>query len=222
MGDIRFVVTGCQRSGTLYTAVVMRELGISCGHEFFFRPGAECDLGPPPPRGDASWCAAPYLHRLPPGTLVFHQVRHPLSVIRSSLARTTIFNRRARGVTRRFKAFMEGHCPDAATGDRVSRCLSYWVSWNRMIESKSVRAGLPYMRYRIEEMGSETVREMLSALSENPPADLLDDVLRSVPKDTNQKRVRHRPSLDIAWADVPDGELKQRAEMMALLYGYTA
>lgn len=205
----------------MYTAMVMRKMGISCGHEFFFRPGGECDLGPPPPRGDSSWCAAPHLDRLPPGTLVFHQVRHPLYVIRSSLARTTIFDTRASGVARRFKVFMEGHCPVTAAGDRVARCLSYWVSWNRMIESRSIRSGLPYMRYRIEALGPDTLREMLSAMSEDPSADLLDEALRSVPKDTNQKRVCHVPSLDIEWGDVPDGEMKQRAESLALLYGYT-
>jgi len=220
MGATRFVITGCHRSGTLYTASVMRELGISCGHEFFFRPGAECDLGPPPPRGDASWCAAPHLDRLPPGTLVFHQVRHPLAVIRSSLARTTLFSRRARGATRRFKVFMEGHCPAAAVGDSLTRCLSYWVSWNRMIESNAVRSGLPYIRYCIESLNADTLREMLSAISESPRRDALDEALQSVPKDANQKRIRHRPSLDIVWEDIPAGEMKQRAESLALLYGY--
>lgn len=144
-----------------------------------------------------------------------------MSVIRSSLARTSLFNDRARAVAKRFKVFMEGHCPEAATGDMVSRCLSYWVLWNRMVESKSVRAGLPYMRYRIEDMGVETVREMLSALSENTQTARLDEALRSVPKNMNQKRVRHRPSLNLAWHDIPDGEMKQRAETLAMLYGYT-
>jgi len=219
MGETRFVITGCQRSGTMYAAMVMREAGVSCGHELFFRPGAPCFLGPPYPRGDSSWCAAPYLHRLPTGTLVFHQVRHPLHVIRSSLSNTTVFDKR-NSDTVMFRKFIEAHCPDVVSECRVSACLSYWVLWNCMVEESAARLGLPYIRYRVEAMEPDILQEMLSALSEKPSQALLVRALQSVPKNTNQKRVRHRSSLGIAWKDMPDGDMKQRAEMMALLYGY--
>jgi len=218
MGDTRFVITGCQRSGTTYASALMRELGISCGHEFFFRPGAPCFLNPSPPRGESSWCAAPYLYRLPPGTAVFHQVRHPLHVIRSSLSRTTVFDKRNRD-TVMFRKFIDAHCPDAASECRVSRCISYWVLWNQMVEKSAVRLGLPYMRYRVEDMDSDTVSQMLGMISEPPPPNL-NDVIQSVPRNLNQKRVRHASSLHIAWDDLPPGEMKQQAENMALLYGY--
>ena len=81
--DLRpFVVTGCARSGTAYTAAVLSGLGLRCGHEVVFGPRTRGFDGWHGQHGDSSWLAAPFLDQLG-DALVFHQVRHPLKVVRS-------------------------------------------------------------------------------------------------------------------------------------------
>src|SRR5262245_57962235 len=98
---IRFIVAGCPRSGTTYMAKLMTALGYPCGHERIFniwrilgldvRPEIGGDFRDPmtaffqldAKKGDASFLAIPYMDQLPEGTVVFHQVRNPLEVIRS-------------------------------------------------------------------------------------------------------------------------------------------
>jgi hypothetical protein len=85
-GSVRnFVVTGCARSGTGYTARLLSTLGVPCTHEALFSPYTERFKGFPEPGGDSSWLAVPFVDELPPGTVVLHQVRHPDAVVSSLL-----------------------------------------------------------------------------------------------------------------------------------------
>ena len=83
-----FVVTGCARSGTAYTAAVLSRLGLRCGHEVVFGPATRAFTGFGGQHGDSSWLAVPFLGQLPAGpdgAVVLHRVRHPLKVVRSLL-----------------------------------------------------------------------------------------------------------------------------------------
>jgi hypothetical protein len=85
-GTVRnFVVTGCARSGTGYTATLLSTLGVPCTHEALFSPYTQHFDGFPEPGGDSSWLAVPFLGELPPGTVVLHQVRRPDAVVSSLL-----------------------------------------------------------------------------------------------------------------------------------------
>jgi hypothetical protein len=79
-----FVVTGCARSGTTYISAVLSGLGLRCGHEVVFGPRTRAFTGFGEQHGDCSWLAAPFLGQTG-DALVFHQVRHPLKVVRSLL-----------------------------------------------------------------------------------------------------------------------------------------
>lgn len=81
----RFVITGCARSGTGYTASLFTQLGVETGHETVFSPYTETFAGWGAAPGESSWLAAPFIDRLPPGTVVLHQVRRPVDVIQSLL-----------------------------------------------------------------------------------------------------------------------------------------
>jgi hypothetical protein len=78
-----FVVTGCGRSGTNYTASLLSELGVRCGHEAVFTPFTTAFAGFGDWQGDSSWLAVPFLGALPAGTVVLHQVRDPEAVVSS-------------------------------------------------------------------------------------------------------------------------------------------
>lgn len=80
-----FVITGCARSGTGYMASLFTHLGLETQHETVFSPYSQGFEGWSTAPGESSWLAAPFIHELPPGTIVLHQIRHPLSVVQSLL-----------------------------------------------------------------------------------------------------------------------------------------
>jgi hypothetical protein len=104
--DLKYLVTGCGRSGTVYMAKLLTSLGVPCGHETIFDfDGIERALeriaGSIPLKlsetslrakedwvdvntivADASYMAAPYLDFFPDATII-HVVRHPVKVINS-------------------------------------------------------------------------------------------------------------------------------------------
>jgi hypothetical protein len=87
----RFVVTGCARSGTTYTARLLSKAGCSCTHESVFGPRTEHFTGWGAAQGDSSWLAVPFLDELPAGTVVLHQVREPFAAI-DALVRFQLFS----------------------------------------------------------------------------------------------------------------------------------
>lgn len=134
-----FVVTGCGRSGTYYTAELLRRLGLLCQHEGVFSPTTTGFEGFGDAHGDSSWLAAPYLDQLPPGSVVLHQVRSPAAVARSftdlsffaepGSLRSWAEVATARGkwwVRRRLEA--QGHVPARPGGPRPR---SYFVQFLR-------------------------------------------------------------------------------------------
>src|SRR5688572_3038641 len=75
----RFVIVGTGRCGTTYTAELLTQSGVPCGHESIFSyTGMNYCFGY---EGDASWLALPHLGGYQ--GIVVHQTRHPLAVINS-------------------------------------------------------------------------------------------------------------------------------------------
>ena len=97
---LKFVAVGSGRSATKYISAVFSQIGISCGHESYrnaLHPGQNdvssaaiklLENGLSGVYGEASFAVVPFLERF--DGVVFHQVRHPLSVLRS-VASTRFF-----------------------------------------------------------------------------------------------------------------------------------
>lgn len=171
----RFVITGCGRSATMYIAELLTELGCDCGHEDYFpkaiRPSAywlaRARIRPlawrRPPYGEAAWEAAPYLPLLPRETVVFHQIRHPLSFIRS---------RMRKGLSR--AAFRDRHIATQATVSnkyqfrelspewQVEYLARFWVEWNELVERRA--RDMEYYRYRTDDLTQDHIAWMLRVL----------------------------------------------------------
>lgn len=203
----KFLIAGCGRSGTKYTAMLLRSLGISCGHERIFgfsgvRPWpANVD-------GDVSSLAPPFLHLRPKGALLFHIVRDPLKVVRSILAR----NGPASASVRHEKMFLvPAGFPDIAYKDDPMRwACETWLHRNALTEA----AG-PDMWFQIEALDVPKLREMLDLIGWHVPDKALTGALGNVPRNVNKGR--QMPPL--SWDDVPD-DLQARMIRMAERYGY--
>ena len=225
---MRFLVTGCSRSGTQYAARLWSELGIACGHEKIFnilslRPG---DPGPrldhPSWVGDASFLAVPFLEALPAGTVVLHQLRHPLEVMRSHMGLgffsepPTVSPYLAENHLD-FLGVIERNCPEVfREPDECSRCAVYWIRWNRLAERAERIPGLDYLRYRLEDLDAELLERLLQRLGIELPRARIAAALAAVPPDEN-----HRPrdeSIELSRIRAP--ELRASLRELARRYGY--
>lgn len=222
----RLLVTGCGRSATKYIAFVCRRLGLEVPHERLGRDGI------------ASWTmAAPARARRfgpPSGTCsfdhVFHQIRHPLSVIAS-----------VRSFEPESWRFICTHTPCSPDEPLALRAALYWLHWNELAEH------VAEWRYRIEAL-----EEVFDVFCERIGIPFDASVLDRVPTNVNTRvhgRVFHRTEelferlrLDMPvrlraglerrptaeddrrfdWDDLEalDGQLALRIRAKAAAYGY--
>jgi hypothetical protein len=222
MGPLRVLVTGCARSGTGYAAALLSRLGLPCGHERLFAPGSL--RGPDgawdaPPRwpgsvpAESSWLAAPFLERLPAGTLVVHQLRHPLAVMRSNL-RIGFFARPSG-----YLDFARAHLPGLERGTPLAQAARYWVGWNALVERAAAARGLAYLRLRLEEVDERTLRELLAWAGRSVPAEEVRAALSEVPRDTNTRGRRSEDAV-VRLERLPAGPLREALLVAARRYGY--
>lgn len=208
----RFVVTGCGRSGTGYVSALFGRLGIPCGHESLFRPANLIDRvqldWPNTIPGDASWLAAPFVAALPPGTVVLHQLRDPVAVVRSFL-RIRFFEQPSV-----YRDFAEECCPDLRAGSAFERACRYWVEWNRMAARAATTPGLVYRRYRLEDLDHELVHELCRLLRFPVSDPVVGEALRAIPRDVNTRGSKQGDgAIDV-------GSLPADVRALAGEYGY--
>jgi hypothetical protein len=222
----RFVVAATARSGTTFTSLVLRASGVRCGHEQVFRVRPPGFHGWGDFDGDCSWMSVPFLEELPEGTLVFHQVRHPLAAIRS-LASTgqlmpfspgrhvvmpIIRAFRGKYPGDRYRSFLRRHDRASfAEPTELARAGRHWLRWNRAIERAAHRAGHTYRRFHLESLDLALLNELLVAIGAPPRQSY-----PTVPTDANKRPSRY-PHLD--WADLPS-ELRDEVLERAESYGY--
>lgn len=215
----RFLVTGCGRSGTAHTANVFTLAGLPCGHESVFKPtnllGASDLTWPEDLPGEASWLAAPFVGCLPPGTVVLHQVREPVAVIRSHL-RLRFFE-----TPSPYLDFALRHFPELADGTPARRALLYWVGWNRTAEAAGALEGVPYFRFRVEDLDADLLLELFRVLEHPLERSFAERAIAAQPGDFNR---RGDPARDTAtWSGIlskAEPELREEAERLAAFYGY--
>jgi hypothetical protein len=215
----RFLVTGCGRSGTGYVSRLLTGLGAECGHELLFEVGRlEDDVPPAWPEsvwGESSWLAAPFLETLAPGTVVLHQVRHPLAVVRS-FARQNFFGRR-----HPWRAFSFRHCPELAEHPPMVSNFLYWLRWNRMAEAARSLSDLRYLRYRVEELDRALLERILEEIGLAASGERVAAELGSLSKSTNTAGDRSADGR-IGWDALTDRVVRDELLELAERYGYSS
>lgn len=223
----RFVITGCGRSGTTYTAKILSQVGCPCTHEQFFtgskptalkafmaRNGLRQLSWNPSIIGEAAWEAAPWLPHLPEDTLIFHQLRHPLDFIRSRQKKGWVHGR-----------FRSRHLPHIPRMDKTSFAAlplseqaswlaRFWIDWNAMVESRA--SGKHYQRYRIEEFDLPQLQNILEQVEFPHDRERVEHIFEALPRNVNtrgQKREDITP-------DLLPGPLLDELTETAAYYGY--
>jgi hypothetical protein len=215
----RILITGCGRSGTGFTSALLKALDLECGHERVFSLHAvargEVDWPESLP-AESSWLAAPFLADLPAGTAILHQVRNPLSVVRS-LARIRLFEDPGP-----YRDFAEQHMAENGAFDDVAplvACLRYWDEWNALVEREALGSDLFYRRYRVDELQPDYVAALLDELGQHRFVHEIEDRMRLVRSDSN---TRGDKSLDgeLTWESLPECAAKQAVLARASEYGF--
>lgn len=192
------LVTGCGRSGTYYMSLFLEKSGYDILHE---RLGND---------GIVSWpMAVNFSSPWRPSSQesfqhVFHQVRHPLSVITSWMVNLHDINRDE-------WIFIRRHIPEIKLSDPlVVQCAKYWYYWNLLAEKNAE------WRYRIEDL-----KEILPEFMERSGLVLDENILDQIPSNSNSWNETENK---ITWADLEKElpqDLFQNILDMAHRYGYS-
>ena len=223
---IKYIVVSPPRSGTGYTAETLNRIGLNCGHETWFFPGRTVYHKTGEKFwGDASWLAAPFLDKMPPGTLILHQLRDPIKTLDSMSARRQLRGNTKPGgegprgeYTKFLKVYFDNWESRESQQERLARL---WVEWNLKIEKQADNPNLRYLRFKIEDMNEELLLSIASLIGAPTP---IPDQLR-LALHTNT-RTNHRQGLAntiTPWAEEflrSDNEVAERVRLLSTRYGY--
>lgn len=169
----KFAVTGTGRCGTGYTASVLRQTGIRCGHENWWTVVPERVVSALD--GDSSWRACDSIERGEWSGPVVHIVRNPVNVVRSFTELG--FDRDNVGVFERE--------PELAELPPLEMCVEWWVRWNRRC------AAVADLTVQVESFG-----DRLEEIAEVIGHRLEPNKLLRVSTNANSKR-RHRRKVQL-------------------------
>jgi len=240
-----FVVTGCARSGTTYMASVLSGLGLRVGHEVIFGPRSSGFDGWQGQHGDSSWLAAPFLDQID-DALVFHQIRHPLKVVRSLVGVRFFADRgpaflhgddaytRAKWAVRE-RLMAAGHVERSDKGPRPHKLYRQYLAtyapglWEPASEAE--RALLYWLTWTRKVVATARpdsyTAHRVELLDERVVADMLGrvglpvsapHVALAMAKVPNDLNSRRVAALE--WGDLPDTPLRLEAEEYAAQLGY--
>lgn len=187
------LITGSERSGTLYTATVLRNAGIDAGHEraVNIKGSRELEDG----EVEVSWEAAP----LGLAAYTVHQVRHPLQAIGSSAARQTFDWDHRRSAWGYYAARF---FPEIATEPTpLLRAARYWLAWNGAIKAD--------MRWQVETLKAAQLNKALAQAGHKVPTAA---ALRET------EHVHESDAAPIEWGQL--GHLEEPIRALAAEYGY--
>ena len=199
---LEFVVTGTGRSGTGFISQVFTNAGMPCGHEKVFNPYETRAAGY---MGDASWMAVPYLSELRSSTVVFHQMRHPLKVVRSLCGDSSLTAHR----NNPYRVFKERHCDYLTFENTVMDAMRYVVDWTWRIERRRT------LWWRVEDFDAANLEAAATVLRQ-PLDSRVAEYALNVPPWYRNKHV----ATDLGWDDLPDGPEKDDLVDLTGEYGY--
>ncbi|MEX2423097.1 MAG: hypothetical protein WD990_03870, partial [Acidimicrobiia bacterium] len=196
------VIIGTGRSGTAYTAALLRATGIRCGHENWWtlagykNPSLRLDV-------DASWIATFQLDGYQGG--VFHQIRDPIRVLNSLL------NGKGglRGGGRSYE--VQAQWVDF-TGDDFTDALLIVTTWLSEAERRAE------WTWRLEDVDAALLVEICDRIGRPISIKHAERAISTVATDTNRHVDPSRRRL--TWDDLPDSSLKSEAMTISRQYGY--
>jgi hypothetical protein len=195
----RFVITGTGRCGTVFTARLLTNVGVPCGHEDVFTKKGVRHLRHL--EGDSSYHAVAYLSSY--RGIVVHQVRDPVKVVGSLVANGFFELPGSSSNLARVLPVLD------RTGDPVRDAMQYVVRWNRLAQRHAD------LRIRIEDL-ADALPDLLGVVGHPELIRRARAELASMPTDVNARRANR---ITVA-SDLPDGPELAALRALATDYGY--
>lgn len=196
MSEPLAVITGTGRSGTGYTAQVLRAARVVCGHEDWWNPwGSQVD-------GldiDSSWCALAVGLDGYSGH-VWHQVRHPLDVVSSFVKQPPHDPYRA------LKNRLLDVVPDSPVEYGMAACGAYLTATEKVAERT----------WRLDDIDAELIVDLAAAVGITVTPATADTALAIVPRTYNL----HGSGERLGWDDLPAGSLRDELADWARRWGW--
>ena len=197
----KFVIVGTGRSGTGYISSLLTAGGIRCGHEGWWSP---LDRRQPRLVGDSSWCATFELDDY--DGRVFHQIRDPISTMRSVAASEVSPHRRQNPWYQYRTQFVE------YTDDPILDALLTVDRW--LAKSEEIAE----WTWRLEDVDVDLVAAIGARLGRVVDRDGVQMALDSAPR--NKMKYKKQKTYDFSWNDLPDVPAKQRVLAIGESYRY--
>lgn len=215
--ELKYLVTGLPRSGTVYMARLLTSMGLMCGHESIFTPDGlnyaietlkgkktantsyvsldqELWFNPQLQIAESSYLAAPFLdHECLNNCSIIHIIRNPLKVISSIYFDANFFNEE---IQIPYRMLVCSFLPELKQiNNEIEKVVAFYVWWNNLIEQKSL--GKHYIRLNIETTPD---CELFNFINIQPTIDFFDNK-----KINSWKKRTHNLNL----FDIPDGNIKK-------------
>ncbi len=216
--QIRAVVTGCPHSGTRYMAKVLAEARIPVLHETLIN----CSQALLRPnyfdiQAEVSWFAPGWFHKFPDDIMILHQVRDPIEVMNSLIARCVLQPSKSVNTYWLYEVSKSLGFQHIYDMSMPARAMLFWYHWNKIIENFGLPGNRYYHRYRIEYFSFSVTRAASYVLAWFPQCFdrfLLHMAMNKVPRDF--PRVTDEKLVSITWSMLPD-----KVRGLAERYGYS-
>lgn len=226
----RFVIASCSHSGTTWMARTLSACGLFCSHEQVFSLDGNYN-----PHlwvlGDASLAAVDHLTKVPPNTLILHQLRHPLDAISGWAAAVDGMDD-----PRDFLNTWEGKHGYRELLHRYSWpagiSAAYWCAHNRRIAAEATKAmrlrpSVGYLDYRVEAVDFEFLTHLGALLGHSVRPDMARRALANTPKrikpEESNAAYRQRRAMRelISFASLPEEKgVRDQVVSLAQRFGY--
>lgn len=235
--ELKILVTGTGRCGTVFMARLLTSLGIPCGHESIFNwdgiDGAVGRLVGSWPitqsvisqensekadwldlndiQAESSYMSAPFLsHVILKTTQLVHIVRHPVQVIDSFINSLGYFSQPE--PQDRWESFIFMHLPELKSSSltNIDRGALYYLSWNYLIESQLLDRGFYF--HRVED----DPPELLNFLGLKSTTSMFDNKSANTLKE-KKKNPEGKFTIDMITSEIIKRELINIGEK----YGYS-
>ena len=231
MHRLKVVVSGTGRSGTVYMARALTNLGYTCGHESIFTPSGfdraiellnnpnlivtsrvdvnseNCVFDSGLQVAESSYMSSPYLDKpILNNTKIIHVTRNPLLVLSSTFIDANFFDD-GNPIQTIYRNFVYSHLGELKKiKNLLERSAAYYVWWNNMVEFNCNHKN--YLRVKVENIEKEEFFNFL-----NVPITSFDKIDKKI----NSWKIRDK---NVRISDIPDGTIRKEFVDIIERYGY--